>query len=270
MVRKPTSKAKTRADDTEDEAQTISLAKFLSQKAVYKQAAYWIIGNSPLICHSWAEKAKLEMLQKQVKAIKAGKAARDPDQEFADSLYMMTLKDGTEVYGFPATAIKKCVLSPAHKDKGIPRDTVMRSLWINAPFVRVRTAFSGAICDLPLVRLWGSAPEMREDMVRIGAGMKKTANLAYRAQFRVWAIRVVLRYNASVITDEVIATLSTDSGLSCGVGDWRNEKGGMFGSFHLATADEEAAWMKFARGKGPLPEPSYSDDADIDWLQAAE
>ena len=49
MVRKPTSKAKTRADDTEDEAQTISLAKFLSQKAVYKQAAYWIIGNSPLL-----------------------------------------------------------------------------------------------------------------------------------------------------------------------------------------------------------------------------
>lgn len=264
MARKP----KNPAIDLDDgEAHTASLARFMSQKATFAMATFWIVGHSPLIVHSWSEKAKREMLQKQVKATKAGKAARQPEQEFADSLYMMKTKAGDDAYGFPCTAVKKCMLSAAHKDKGIPRDTVMRSVWLIAPFVRVRTALDGAICDLPLVRLWGSDPEMREDMVRIGAGLTKTANLAYRAQFRVWAMRIVARYNSSVLTQDVITALITDSGMSCGVGDWRNEKNGMFGSFHLASADEEKAWEKYASGKGALPPPIYPDD---DMMQAAE
>ena len=260
MARKP------KTQPADDEAQTAPLARFMSQKAVFQQATIWLVGDAPLIVHSWSEKAKHEMLQKQVKATKPGKAARNPDQEFTDSLYVMKTKAGADVYGFPATAVKKCMLSAAHKDKGIPRDTVMRSVWITAPFVRVRTAHDGAVCDLPLIRLWGSDPEMREDMVRIGVGLTKTANLAYRAQFRVWALRVVLRYNASVISEDVIAALITERGMACGIGDWRNEKNGMFGSFHLATAAEEAAWQNYAIGKGPLPAPSYPDDLQ----QAAE
>lgn len=252
--------------DSGEDTQELSLARFLSQKAVFEQAVFWIVGDAPLIVHSWSEKAKHEMLQKQVKAITPGKAARDPDKEFTDSLYTMKLKDGREVYGFPCTAVKKCMLSAAHKDKGIPRDTVMRSVWFHAPFVRTRTAVGDAICDLPLIRLWGSDPEMREDMVRIGVGLTKTANLAYRAQFKVWAMRINIRYNASVLTDEVIAALLAESGVSCGIGDWRNEKNGMFGSFHPATASEHDAWEKFASGAGPLPLPSYPDD----FQQAAE
>jgi hypothetical protein len=266
MARKP---KKQLNDQDEGEAQTVPLARFMSQKAVFQHAVIWIVGDAPLIVHSWSEKAKHEMLQKQVKATKPGKAARNPEQEFTDSLYVMQLKDGSDVYGFPCTAVKKCMLSAAHKDKGIPRDTVMRSVWFNAPFVRVRTAVDDAICDLPLVRLWGSDPEMREDMVRIGVGLTKTANLAYRAQFKIWAMRIGFRYNASVISEDVIAALITESGMSCGIGDWRNEKNGMFGSFHLAGAygtDEVDAWEKFARGKGPLPRPNYPDD----FQQAAE
>lgn len=265
MARKP----KVQLDADDEEAATPSLARFLSQQAVFLRATFWLVGNTPLIVHSWSEKAKRDMLQKQAKATKPGKAARKPEQEFNDSLYVMKLK-GADVYGFPATAIKKCLLTAAHKDKGIPREAVMRSLWLAAPFVRVRTAFDDAVCDLPLVRLWGSDPEMREDMVRIGSGLTKTANLAYRAQFRTWAVRVVARYNASVMSQDVIAALITDSGMSCGVGDWRNEKNGMFGSFHLADAEEEAAWEKFRSRKGPLPKPDYLEDDEDGLLQAAE
>lgn len=53
------------------------------------------------------------------------------------------------------------------------------------------------MCDMPLVRIWGTDPEMREDMVKIGSGMTKTANLAYRAQFTHWAIRVTGEFNNS-------------------------------------------------------------------------
>lgn len=270
MARKP----KKQLVENDGEVPALALGKFLSQKAVFARAVFWIVGHSPLIVHSWSEKAKLEMLRKHTKAMRGGKEMRNPEKEFQDSLYRVETEDGETIFGFPATAIKKCLLSAAHKDKNIPRDTVMRSLWIHAPFVRVHTAFSEARCEMPIVRLWGSAPEMREDMVRIGAGMSKTAGLAYRAQFRTWAIRIVARYNASVINKDLIAWLTTDGGMSCGIGDWRNEKSGMFGAFHLANADEERAWDAFGRGKGKLPAPSVpkfggDDDDDFPEFQIA-
>jgi hypothetical protein len=42
--------------------------------------------------------------------------------------------------------------------------------------------------------------------------------------------------------------------LGSGLGEWRNERRGMFGAFHYANMEEEAVWEKFAAGKGPMPE----------------
>lgn len=219
----------------------------------------WLVGDTPLIAHAWSEKAKREMLGKQVKAVGEKKEARDPDQDFVDSLYRVPSIDGKDVYGFPAMAFKRAIVDSAHKDKGIARTSVQESLWVEAPFVRVKTAHPGAICDLPLVRLYGSAPEMREDMVRIGSGMQKTSSLAYRAQFTYWAVLLSGRINTNVVPTDALRVLIRDAGLSRGVGDWRNEKNGVFGAFHLASPEEEKAWERFVAGKGPLPVP----DADV-------
>lgn len=239
------------------EAKT-SLAASLSSKAKFSRFQVWIVGDTPIITHAWSQKAKREMLQKQVKGTKAGKEARDPNADFVSSLYEM----GDGVFGFPATGVKNCILSAAHKDKGIARSAVMSALWVNAEMVRVMPALAGAICDMPLIRIWGSSPEMREDMVKIGAGLNKTANLAYRAQFTVWAMRVTGRFNPTVLTAEALAFLFEESGMGSGLGEWRNERKGMFGAFHLADAAEEAAWDAYAAGKGPLPVPeSYREAA---------
>lgn len=237
-----------------------SLAAQLSKKAQFSSFRAWLVGDTPLITHAWSEKARREMLGKQIKIVKSGgKEARDPQADFVSSLYEMA--DG--VYGFPATGVKNCIMSAAHKDKGLARSSVMSSLWINAEMVRVRPAMAGAVCDMPLLRIHGSAPEMREDMVKIGAGLNKVANLAYRAQFTVWAMRVSGRFHSGVITEEQLAFLIQESGFSSGLGEWRNEKKGMFGAFHLADAEEETAWDKFAAGKGPMPIPaSYAQAAE--------
>jgi hypothetical protein len=236
-----------------------SLAAQLSKKTQFKAFRTWIVGDTPIITHAWSEKAKREMLQKQVKATKAGKEARDPQADFVSSLYEM----GEGVYGFPATGVKNCILSAAHKDKGIARTGVMAALWINADMVRVRPALAGAVCDMPLIRIYGSQPEMREDMVKIGSGLNKTANLAYRAQFTIWAMKVTGRFNPSVVTEEALAFLIQESGFSSGLGEWRNERKGMFGAFHMADADEELAWDSYAAGLGDLPIPaSYKEAAE--------
>lgn len=230
----------------------VNLGSILSQKPVFQAFRIWLVGDTPLITHAWSQKAKLEMLSKQVKATRGGKEARDPQADFVSSLYEMS--EG--VYGFPATGIKNCILSSAHKDKGIARSTVLSALWIDADMVRVRPALAGAVCDMPLVRITGGDPEMREDMVKIGSGLNKIANLAYRAQFTVWAMSITGRFNSSVITAEALAFLIQESGMASGLGEWRNERKGMFGAFHLASSEEEQAWESYAANKGPLPIPA--------------
>lgn len=230
-------------------AQHTNLGQILSKKPVFKTASFWIVGDTPIIVHAWSEKAKREMLAKQVKATRPGKEARDPHADFVSSLYEM----GADRYGFPVTGIKNCLLSAAHKDKGIARSTVMASLFLEAEMTRVRPAMAGAICDMPLVPIWGSQPEMREDMVKIGSGLNKVASLAYRGQFTHWAFHINARFNPEVLTPEALAFIIQESGMACGLGEWRNERKGVFGAFHLADAEEERAWGMFAQGKGPLP-----------------
>jgi hypothetical protein len=237
---------------------TESLAAQLSKKPAYKSFSVWIVGDTPLITHAWSEKAKREMLSKQVGGTKPGKEKRNPEEDFVNSLYDM----GDGGYGFPVTGIKNCLLSAAHKDKGVPRSTTQAALWLNAEMSRVRPALAGAICDMPLVRIHGSKPEMREDMVKVGTGLNKVASLAYRAQFTTWAIRFSGRYNAAVLSAEQIAFLLMEAGLAFGLGEWRNERKGMFGAFHLADSAEELDWDQYAAGNGPLPVRQFAQAAE--------
>jgi hypothetical protein len=250
MAKRTTKTSQSRAlVTTEQPKERIALGELLSEKPPVIDFLFWIIGDTPLIVHAWSEKAKLEMLKKQSGATRVAKEKRDPKEDFLNALYEMTPK----VYGFPITAVKKAILACAHKDRGIPRSDVMSALWLDAEMIRTRPALAGAICDMPLVRIYGSPPEMREDMVRIGAGVRKTANLAYRGQFTTWAIRVTGSVNPDVVAPHALAFLTRQAGFSVGIGDWRNEKGGWFGSFHIADPQEQREWELFAAGKGPLP-----------------
>jgi len=61
-----------------------------------------LIGDSSLICHRWSEKARKEMLDKQMKKAKSAREAKNPEQDFMDTLY----EHPEGGYGFPAVAFK--------------------------------------------------------------------------------------------------------------------------------------------------------------------
>lgn len=239
-------------------AETDNLTRILSKATPYNRFGLWIVGDTPLITHAWSQKAKNEMLQKQVGATKGGKEKRRPQEDFINSLYEM----GDETYGFPTMGIKKALISAAHKDRGIPKTVVQSALWLDAELVRTRPALDSAICDMPLTKIYGGDPEQpshpplcREDMVKIGSGLNKIANLAYRAQFTVWAMQITGKYNSAVLSDDSLGFLINEAGMVAGLGEWRNERSGMFGAFHLANAEESEAWDAFRSGSGPLPLP---------------
>jgi hypothetical protein len=84
-----------------------------------------------------------------------------------------------------------------------------------------------------MAEIKGSIPEIREDMVRIGMG---SADLRYRGEFKNWHMDLILEYNASGdMTLEQILNVINAGGYTCGIGEWRPEKDGSFGKYHIMT-----------------------------------
>lgn len=185
-------------------------------------------GTTPLIMHKWSEKAKKEMLDKQMKKAKAkGHDVKDPVRDFIDSLYWLegepeekteegfkkAIKNGAK-FGFPSVAFKASAVSAGYRS-GATKDKVS----VNAAFH----------IDNDMVEIEGT-PEMREDMVRVGMG---TADIRYRGEFKEWSAKFFVRYNAGAISEEQILNLFQLGGFACGIGEWRPEKGGSNGMYEI-------------------------------------
>ena len=201
-----------------------------------------LIGDSPLIVHAWSHKAKMEMLGKQMKKPKGAKEAKDPKADFDASMYR--LSDGG--YGFPSVAFKSAAVTAGTSVAGVTKVSIRQAFHVLGEDADIAGAFDGSKSRVNLARIVGS-PQMREDMVRVGMG---TADIRYRAEFPDWHARVLVRYNRNVLSESQILNLLNVSGFAVGVGEWRPEKDGMYGMYHVATETEiaklEAALPKAA------------------------
>lgn len=193
-----------------------------------RQAIIKIVGDSPLIVHKWSEKARKEILDKQMKKAKSkGHDAKDPVKDFIESMYWLdgepeekTEKGFVEAigngarFGFPSVAFKAAAVAAGYRAGVTPNK------------VSANAAFH---IDGEFVEIVG-VPEMREDMVRVGMG---TADIRYRGEFKEWSAIIAVKYNAGSISLEQLINLFNLGGFACGVGEWRVEKGGAFGMFHV-------------------------------------
>lgn len=189
-----------------------------------------LVGDSPLIVHAWSAKAKREMLDKQMKKAKGAKAAKNPVADFEESMHR--LSDGG--YGFPSVAFKAAAVTAGTSVAGITKVQARQAFHVLGEDVDVKGAFEGSISRLNLARIDG-VPQMREDMVRVGMG---TADLRYRAEFPNWRARILVRFNANVLSEAQILNLLNTGGFAVGVGEWRPERDGAYGMFHVATEAE--------------------------------
>jgi hypothetical protein len=167
-------------------------------------------GDAPLICHAWSAKQKRLMLSKQMMEASQGKEAKDPEADYRDSLYMM--EDGS--YGFPAVAFKNAAVDACTSlQKSISKVAARQSFHVVGELVRIE-----------------GKPRPREDMVRVGMG---TADIRYRAEFPSWTVKLTIRFNSRVLSAGQIINLLNVAGFAVGVGEWRPEKNGSFGLFHV-------------------------------------
>jgi len=191
-----------------------------------------IVGDAPLIVHAWSEKAKKQMLAKQVKKAQMAKEAKDPDADFLQSLY--TIKDDGG-FGFPSVAIKDAMVTACTSIGGVTKVAARQAFRVVGEQALVNGAHPGLVMRQDLVLILGSEPEMREDMVRIGMG---TADIRYRGQFWPWCMQLHIVHNADLLSGEQILNLLNVAGFGVGIGEWRPERNGQHGIFHVADSDE--------------------------------
>ena len=178
-----------------------------------------IVGETELIVHAWSEKAKRQMLDKQMNpGARAKKDPKDPVVDYEASFYR--LADGR--YGFPSSAFKSAIVGACRLFEGLPMTQAK---------IAIRVHGEG---PLALVALEGD-PYMREDMVRLETGV---ADIRYRPGFPEWAATLDITFNASLLALDSIVNLVNGAGQG-GVGEWRptapKSSSGSYGTFRVAT-----------------------------------
>lgn len=177
-----------------------------------------IVGTAPLIVHRFSEKAKRQMLD-AMQGRKSPKEPKDPEAEYQAAFYR--LKGGVG-YGFPAIAFKAATVGGARFYSGVTMTALKQFMF-----------FSGDVGQdgQMLVAIDGD-PMMREDVVKIG---RNGADLRYRPQFTDWKATLDIVFVKSVITQGSVLSLIDAGGMGVGVGEWRPEKDGNFGTYRVDT-----------------------------------
>lgn len=201
-----------------------------------------VIGDTPLIMHKWSEKGKRELLENMQKTNNGKeKDPKNPVVEFIDSMYWLTEKPDVNCYmdeeeceklfmdaiengarfGFPVTAFKQAAISAAYR-LGWSKDKMS-----------LRGVFFIESDDDGLVEIKSDPPIMREDITRIGMGKP---DMRYRGEFRNWYADLVVKFNKNGNYDiGSIINIINAGGYVCGVGEWRPERDGQYGMFHVET-----------------------------------
>lgn len=78
---------------------------------------------------------------------------------------------------------------------------------------------------------------MREDVVRLG-GPSRSADLRYRPEFPEWRTALEVTYVKSSLTRESLLSLVDAGGMGIGIGEWRPEKRGEFGTYQVDASRE--------------------------------
>lgn len=186
-----------------------------------EQVIVHIEGTTPLIVHRFSEKARRQMLEKQMATTKQKKAPKDPEADYQASMYR--LEDGRP--GFPAVAFKAAMVGAARQFEGITMTSLKSAVFVLG---------EGPEQLVPII----GEPQMREDIVRIAMG---TTDLRHRAMFTPWAVELVIEYLPTMITARSLLSLVNSAGFG-GVGEWRPSAPksftGTYGRFHVADGSE--------------------------------
>lgn len=188
-------------------AQRIEIPKIHTQKMVVK-----VVGDSPLIMNAWSEKAQRMIEDKQQKKPKQAKEARNPQAEFEAAAY----RDEDGDFAIPSRCFRMASIG-ACRFADIKMTIARGAFFFEGEYVKIESP---------------DPPRMRTDMVRIGMG---TADIRYRPEWLTWGAELLVEFNTAILSPEQIVNLINLAGFAQGVGEFRPERGGDYGRFHVVA-----------------------------------
>ena len=216
-----------------------------------KVAVVKIEGTSPLIVHNFGIKGRLQLpggstpfdatgiedtgLKPEKRAVQSRMEAfiesmywiSGKPAEYTEAAFTEAVKSGAR-FGFPVAAFKRAAIDAAYTKKWVENKVGLRGAFFIEPDGNSEDGED-------LVEILGDTPVMREDIVRIGT-VSKVPDLRWRAQFTNWYAELKIRYDANgeySLSD--ICNILNAGGHYNGVGEWRPQKNGQYGSFKVVT-----------------------------------
>jgi len=218
-----------------------------------KQETYrfHVVGTSPLIMNRMTEKVKNGLLvgsQKKTAAEKAGVAKHDPMEEYRSSVYRMPeFANADTILGLPSSAFKSAIGTAALETPGTKKAQIGRLVsvpWLNC-------------------RCYGE-PQIFMAVTR-NSDIARNPDVRTRAIIAKWAAVIDVSFVVPAISHQMVATLLSNAGLVCGIGDFRQEKGhGSFGLFRIANEDDPALLEIVENGAADVQEAALANPTAFD------
>jgi hypothetical protein len=182
-----------------------------------------LIADGQARMNRFSEKAAAQILAKHMGKQYPEKEIKDPYLNMMRALHIIyDDRTGDHLIGAPAIAFKRAAIRGAKMVGACMKD-------MQAAFhVRAK-----------LVELVG-APEMDVDAVR-NSGV---ADIRIRPRFDEWGVCLPIIYNEGQVSPEQIVQFFLAGGFGCGFGEYRLEKGGDDGGFHVGSRQELDALRK--------------------------
>jgi hypothetical protein len=143
---------------------------------------------------------------------------KNPQAEYESCFYR--LADGG--YGFPADAFKQATVGAARfYGKAVTMTALKQFIFVSAA------------SPATTVASWCPSSPPSPSCARTSCALARGTDLRYRPSFYPWAATLEVVYFTSVIRQESVISLIDAGGMAIGVGEWRPERDGTFGTYKV-------------------------------------
>jgi hypothetical protein len=188
------------------------------------EVTFHIIGTRPLIMNRYQQKAWRELLfpsEEKNRAERAQTLKHNPIEEFRGSVYRNRSNKEAALIHLPNGALHGALASAALDMPGAKKAQMER-------LTRVTDV---------TVNLFGN-PMLFMAMVR-NSGMNRTPDVRTRAIFPEWAASVTVAFSRTNLTERTVGNLFSGAGMIVGIGDWRPQKGGPYGTWKICDPTDK-------------------------------
>lgn len=202
-----------------------------------------VTGTADLIQNNFPQKVLEQMLRKHMGL----SVQREPKKPREVLKQAVVVNEEGRVCMLPV-AFRKAMLSAAALLKEFKKTHLRQQIWINGKSIPI--TFEEQV------------PRM--DMVRT-SGIGRTPDIRFRPSFRGWKARIPIQFEG--IAAQTVADLLNRAGRS-GVGEWRRERDGDYGTFIVTRNVEDPAEIAEVEEQcsvpiPPLVIPEWALDEDI-------